>query len=195
MKWEMHENSLFAVLLRSAWWVSFAIGLAISAVGATALPAQWRVFGFVTGAPFLVIGCIAAWRQFRQPSSGRVERTLAAVRTLSWSDFAAALEEGFRRDGYAVSRVDGPAADFELRKEWRTLLVAAKRWKVARTGVEPLRELSAARDAREAHECLYVATGDVTDQARSFAAQHRIRFVEGAELARLLPALGRARRG
>ena len=195
MKWEMHENSLFAVLLRSAWWVSFAIGLALSAVGATALPANWRVFGLVTGAPFLVIGCIAAWRQFRAPSTARVERTLAAVRALSWSDFAAALEDGFRRDGYAVSRVDGAAAaDFELKKEWRTLLVSGKRWKVARTGVEPLRELSAARDAREAHECLYVATGEVTDQARQFAAGHRIRFVDGAELARLLPALGRSRR-
>ena len=194
MKWEMHENSLFALLLRSAWWVSFAIGLAISAVGATALPANWRVFGLVTGAPFLVIGCIAAWRQLRAPSTARVERTLVAARQLSWADFAAALEDGFRRDGYAVSRVDGAIADFEIKKEWRTLLVSGKRWKVARTGVEPLRELSAVRDAREAHECLYVATGEVTDQARRFAAGHRIRFVDGAELARLLPALGRSRR-
>lgn len=193
MKWEMHENSLFAILLRSAWWVSFAIGVAIAVVGATALPPTWRVVGALTGLPFLVIGCIAAWRQFQAPSGKRVDRTLEAVRALSWHDFAAALEEGFKRDGYAVSRVDG-AADFELRKEWRTLLVAAKRWKVTRTGVEPLRELSAAREAQDAHECLYVATGEVTDQAQRFAAAHRIRFVGGAELARLLPAQGRARR-
>lgn len=193
MKWEMHENSLFAILLRSAWWVSFAIGLVIAVVGATALPPTWRVVGALAGLPFLVIGCIAAWRQWQAPSGKRVERTLDAVRALAWSDFADALEEGFRRDGYAVSRVGG-AADFELKKEWRTLLVAAKRWKVARTGIEPLRELSTAREAQDAHECLYVATGDVTDQAQRFAAAHRIRFVGGAELARLLPALGRARR-
>lgn len=194
MKWEMHENSLFAILLRSAWWVSFAIGLAIAAVGATALPPTWRMVGVLSGLPFLVIGCIAAWRQFRAPSGRRVERTLDAVRGLPWQDFAAALEEGFRRDGYAVSRVGG-AADLELRKEWRTLLVAAKRWKVARTGVEPLRELAAAREAQDAHECLYVATGEVTEQAQRYAAANGIRFVGGAELARLLPALGRARRG
>ncbi len=192
MKWEMHENSLFAILLRSAWWVSFAIGLAIAVVGATALPPTWRVVGALSGLPFLVIGCVAAWRQLRAPSGKRVERTLEAVRALPWTDFATALEDGFRRDGYAVSRVAG-AADLELKKEWRTLLVAAKRWKVARTGIEPLRELSAAREAQDAHECLYVATGEVTEQAQRYAAAHRIRFVGGAELARLLPALGRAR--
>ncbi len=192
MKWEMHENSLFAILLRSAWWVSFAIGLAIAVVGATALPPTWRVVGALAGLPFLVIGCVAAWRQLRAPSGRRVERTLEAVRALPWTDFAAALEDGFRRDGYAVSRVAG-AADLELKKEWRTLLVAAKRWKVARTGIEPLRDLSAAREAQDAHECLYVATGEVTEQAQRYAAAHRIRFVGGAELARLLPALGRAR--
>jgi restriction system protein len=192
MKWEMNENSLFAILLRSAWWISFAIGLAIAAVGATAMPANWRVFGIVMGLPFLVIGCIAAWRQWRAPSSARVERTLSAVRAMSWSDFAGALEDAYRRDGYAVSRVDGAAADFELRKEWRTLLVSGKRWKVARTGIEPLRDLHAARVARDAHEGLYVATGEVTDNARKFAADHRIRVVDGAELARLMPAAGRA---
>ncbi|MFO1396774.1 MAG: restriction endonuclease [Burkholderiales bacterium] len=193
MKWEMHENSLFAILLRSAWWVSFAIGLAVSLVGATALPPTWRVVGVVTGLPFIVIGCIAAWRQLRAPSGKRVERTLESVRTLSWPDFAAALEEGFARDGYTVARGTG-AADLELKKEWRTVLVTAKRWKVARTGIEPLRELAAAREAQEAHECLYVATGEVTDQAQRYAAANRIRFVGGAELARLLPALGRAPR-
>lgn len=193
MKWEMHENSLFAILLRSAWWVSVAIGVLLAVVGATALPPTWRVVGSLTGLPFLVIGGIAAWRQLRAPSGRRVERTVDAVRALPWADFATALEEGFRRDGFAVTRASG-AADLEIRKEWRTLLVAAKRWKVARTGIEPLRDLAAARDAQEAHECLYVTTGEVTEQAQRFAAAHRIRFVGGAELARLLPALGRARR-
>lgn len=191
MKWEMHENSLFAILLRSAWWMSVGIGVAIAGVAAATLPPAWRVVGVLTGLPFLVIGGIAAWRQLRAPSGKRIDRTLAAVRALSWTDFADALEEGFRRDGYQVSRDQG-AADFELRKEWRTVLVGARRWKVARAGVEPLRELVAAREARDAHECLYVATGEVSEQASRYAAANRIRFIDGAELARLLPALGRA---
>jgi restriction system protein len=147
--------------------------------------------GVVMGLPFIGIGCMAAWRQLQAPSSARIERTLAAVRAMSWNDFASALEDAYRRDGYVVSRVDGAGADFELKKDWRTLLVSGKRWKVARTGVEPLRDLHAARVARDAHACLYVVTGDVTDNARQFADDHKITLVGGAELARLMPAAGR----
>ena len=34
MKWQMNENSLFAVLLRSPWWISFAIAGALADLGA-----------------------------------------------------------------------------------------------------------------------------------------------------------------
>jgi restriction system protein len=105
---------------------------------------------------------------------------------MQWGDFSAAIEDAFRRDGYAVSRLNGAAADFEMTKAGRVSLVSCKRWKVARTGIEPLRELDAARRAREAHECVYVAAGEVTDNARAFAAQKNIRLAQGAELARLL---------
>ena len=29
MKLRMHENSLFAILLRSRWWISFAVGFGL----------------------------------------------------------------------------------------------------------------------------------------------------------------------
>ena len=66
-----------------------------------------------------------------------------------------------------------------------------KRWKAARTGVEPLRDLDAARGERGAHECIYVATGEFTDGARTFAGDKKIRVLHTAELAKLLPRLGR----
>jgi restriction system protein len=142
--------------------------------------------------PFIVIGCIAGWRQLRRPSAKRVAKTLEALREMSWGDFADALEDGFRREGYTVSRLAGPAADFELTRAGRTALVACKRWKVARTGVDPLRELDAATRARAAHESIYVATGEITDGALKFARDNRIRVVHGDELAKLLPQVGRA---
>ncbi len=191
MKWQMNENSLFAVLLRSSWWISFAIAAALSALAITLLPEKYRMFGIVTGGPFLVIGCIAAWKQLRAPSSGRIEKTLAAVGAMSWIDFARAIEMAYRREGFEVSAVSGGAADFEIKKEWRTALVSCKRWKVARTGVEPLRDLHAAKEAREAQDCIYVAIGEVSDNAREFAVKHAIKLVGGPELARLLPAAGR----
>jgi restriction system protein len=62
---------------------------------------------------------------------------------------------------------------------------------VARTGVEPLRDLKAAKDLREAHDCVYITIGEITDNARQFALENRILMVGGAELARLLPRVGR----
>lgn len=195
MKWQMNENSLFAILLRSPWWMSFAIAGALAAAGIALLPEQYRVFAVVTGAPFLVIGVIAAWKQWQAPSGARIERTLENVRAMSWIDFARALETAYRADGYEVSAVRAPAADFTIRKEWRTALVSCKRWKAARTGIEPLRDLHAAKEAHAAHECIYIAIGDVSDNARAFAVKHAIRLVGAAELAQLLPAAGRAAKG
>ncbi|HET9977582.1 MAG TPA: restriction endonuclease, partial [Burkholderiaceae bacterium] len=63
MKLKMAENSLFAVLLRSPWWVSTAIGVALGALGVALLPESWRVAAALSGFPFLVIGAMAAWRQ------------------------------------------------------------------------------------------------------------------------------------
>jgi len=192
MKFRMHENSLFAILLRSPWWISIAIAAGIATVAALLVPPVYAAFA---GLPFLVIGGIAAWRQLRAPSAARIERTLEAVRAMSWGDFSGALEDAFRRDGYAVSRFDGAAADFVMTKAGRTSLVACKRWKAARTGVEPLRDLDAVRRERDMHECIYVATGELTDGASAFASEKKIRVMHVAELARLLPRAGREKRG
>jgi restriction system protein len=187
---KMHENSLFAVLLRSPWWISLLVALATGVASRFVLvkfdmPELYAIF---VALPFLVIGSVAGWQQLRAPSAARVAGTLESLRGLSWDEFSAALEDAFRRDGYSVSRPGTPGADLELTKAGRVSLIGAKRWKVARTGIEPLRELDAARNAREAHECIYVAAGEITDKARSFAAEKRIRLLHDAELANLFPA-------
>ena len=188
MNLRMHENSLFAVLLRSPWWISVAIAAVVVVVARLFLP---DAYAFFVGLPFLVIGIYAGWRQLRAPSAGRVAETLEAVRAMSWADFSGAIEEAFRRDGYGVTRLDGGEADFELTKAGQTSLVGCKRWKVARTGVEPLRDLDAARRAREANECIYIAAGAVTDNARALAAEKKIRLLDGAELVKLLASRAR----
>ena len=194
MQWRLNENSLFAILLRSPWWISVAIACAVTAIALALLPEAYRIFGAVTGLPFLVIGCIAAWKQWQAPSSARIDRTLAAVRAMSWAEFSRVMESAYRRQGYGVSAISGSAADFEITKEGRTALVHCKRWKVARTGVDTLSELHAMKEARNAHECIYVAAGEITDNARVFAAKHGIKLVGGAELARLLPGEGSGRK-
>lgn len=146
-----------------------------------------EIYAIFVALPFIVIGSVAAWRQLRVPSAEQVGATLESLRTLSWDAFSSALEDAYRRDGYGVARLaDG--ADFELTKAGRVSLVGCKRWKVARAGVEPLRELDAARQARNAHECIFVTTGEITATARAFAAANNVRLPDGAGLATLLPA-------
>ena len=48
------------------------------------------------------------------------------------------------------------------------------------------RDLDTLKVAREADEAIYVAIGGITDKARRYAAEHRIRLIEGAALAQLL---------
>jgi restriction system protein len=191
MKLRPSENSLFAVLMRSPWWISFAIAAALALAAAMLLPERYALAGALGGTPFIVVGAIAAWRQLRAPSASRVASTLEVLGNLSWREFSTALEDALRRDGYAVTRLPGTPADFEVVKAGRTALVGCKRWKAASTGVEPLRELHRATVARDAQEGIYVAVGGVTDNARHFATENRIRILQGTELAQMLRGVGR----
>ncbi len=193
MKLEMAKNSLFAILLRSPWWMSAGIAMAVAALAYLVLPSAYAPYGAFGATPFLVIAAIAGWKALRAPSATRVAAALERVGGMSWNEFSTVLEQAFRDEGYAVRRLALPQADFELTREARVTLVSCKRWKVARTGVEPLRSLSEAAQAREAHESMYVAAGEFTDNATTFAAAKRIRLVHGADLARMLPGAGRAK--
>lgn len=182
----MAEKSLFAILLRSPWWISFAIAVAFGLASKALLPAQYFVFGALGGLPFAVIGVIAAWKQFSAPSTAHVEDTLAQLEAMTWRDFSAAVEQAFVREGYAVRRLDGAVADFVLVKAGHTTLLGCKRWKAAHLGIEPFQGLQAALGAHQADSALCIATGQVTEKARQFAAEHQIRVLQGTELAQLL---------
>lgn len=184
MKWKMAENSLFAILLRAPWYVSVLVSLGVFGLVRLFLPWSYALFGTL---PFIVIALVALWRQLRRPSASKVAAGLEALRALGWDEFSRLLEEGFRREGFVVKRVSG-AADFELEKAGRVSLVSAKRWKAAVTGIEPLKELIAAGEKREAGECVYVLAGDLSANARQFATDKAVRLVEGAGLAALAKA-------
>ena len=182
MKWQLHENSLFAVLLRSPWWVSLLIAAALAALLRIFLPIEFAIFG---GLPFAVISMVVLWRQIRRPSAKRIAKALENARALPANEFCAALEEGYRRRGFGVRRGEG-AADLVLTHKGLVTLVGCRRWKAARTGVEPLREFEAATRESGAHKRVYVATGEVSDTAREFAAKNGIGLVQGEELTTLL---------
>lgn len=191
MKFKMAKNSLFAVLLRSPWWVSVGVAALAALASAALLPAAYVPYGVFGTMPFIVTAAISGWRQWRVPSDTQVQATLASVGSMPWPSFADKLEQAWRRDGHAVERLARRDADFELTKAGRTSLVSCKRWKAARTGIEPLRELHAAQLAREAAESIYVTVGDLSDNAREFARDKGIRVLQGMELAQLLRDVAR----
>jgi restriction system protein len=182
----MSEKSLFAVLLRSPWWVSFAVAAAVGVACYHLFPARFATVGALSGLPFAVIGVIAAVKQWGKPSAARLEATLAAAATLSARDFTDALEAAYKQDGCGVTRLSSAGADLSITKAGRLALVSCKRWKAATHGVEPLRELATAMDAQDAGRGIYVALNPPGDAALQFASKNSIRVLQGNELAMLL---------
>ena len=188
MKLQMSKNSLFAILLRAPWWISAAIAVALGLLAWVLLPQAYRVVGAFSGFPFAVLAAMAAWRQRHEPSAAKVAQATEALGTMSWPAFADLLEQAFKRDGFALQRCSG-GADFDLERKGRRMLVCARRWKTARTGLEPLRALQTERDKSDAPDALYISLGALSDGAQRFAAQHRIAVWQAAELAQQLRGL------
>ena len=184
MKFKMSEKSLFAVLLRSPWWISFVLVAVIALAAGALLPKEYAGVGMLGGFPFFVIGCMAMWRQRNLPSAAELEKGMSMLSSMGWRDFSALLETAFTRQGYAVKHLNG-AADMQLEKKGVLTVVSAKRWKAAALGVESLRELVAARDALEARNCVCITLGQVSAKANEFAEQNRITLISDADLVAL----------
>jgi restriction system protein len=162
--------------------VSLLVATGIFGLARLVLPLVYAVF---TGVPFLGIAAYVAWKQLKAPSEAQVAKKLELIRAMASEEFTRALEEGFRREGWAIERLKGAAADLEMTRG-RTALVACRRYKAANTGVDPLRELEELRRARKADECVYVTAGALSEQARGYARERNVRIVEGAALAALV---------
>jgi restriction system protein len=180
---QMAKRSLFSILSHQPWWVSVLIAAALYMVVRQFMPDYAAAASTL---PFLGIAGYAGWRQSRVLSPKRTGEALAAIRAMSWQEFAAIMATGFRSEGYAVAALASGTADFRLSRDGRVALASCKRWKVAQTGIESLRELIQAREADGAQEFIYVAAGDLSPNARQFAAEHQIRLLCDAELAQFL---------
>jgi len=188
---KMSDRSLFAVLLRSPWWISFAVAAAVGFACYSLFPARFAAVGAVSGLPFAVIGVMAAWRQWQAPSPAKIDATLQTLAALPGRDFVTALERAYVADGYTVTRFKGSGADWIISKGSRSALVSHQRWKAANHGVEPLRELSAALASPvgdDVGQGIYIALNAPSDAARQFAAKSSLRIVTGTELALLMQA-------
>lgn len=186
MKFKMAKNSVFALLLRSPWWISGGIAVIIALIAWAALPRRYAAYGVFSGMPFLIVSIIACAKQWGKPSKARVAEILQVVRAMSWRDFSVEIERALLRDGFEVTRIDKPDADFSITSGGRTALVSCKRWKAASNGIEPLRDLHKAVQASGAQDSFYITAGEFTPNAMQFAVDNKMRLVHGAGLAKLL---------
>lgn len=183
----MSENSLFALLLRSPWWISFVLVACVALISKALLPSEYFIYGALGGFPIFVVGCIAAWRQLRAPSAAKVQTMLDQTQAMPWAKFSQALTRAWAGQGYGVNAPSKGAVDLRLTRNGQTTLVSAKRWKAATHGVEPLRELYSAMQAENAQGGIYVAgQGTVSETAALFARDHGITILQGPALAVLL---------
>jgi hypothetical protein len=168
MNWKLNDNSFSQFLLRSSWWLSFAIGAAASAVAIALLPEPYRAFGAMTGLPFFVIGMHRAWKQWRcrEVADRRDARGGSAM---TWPEFSREIE-ALATHGVFSNGVPERVARTSKLSEKGAALVHCKRWKVARI-----------RDRRSPSSCVdgsgkrarmhFVSAGEISDNARAFAGQ------------------------
>ena len=181
---KMSQNSLFAILLRSHWWISLVVALFIVLLARLVVPEAYASYALSFAVPFVVIAAIAAWKQRHVPGEAQVRALVERVSPMGWAEFSALLEDAYRRQGGTVTRVEG-GADLLVERSRRLSVVAARRWKAASHGLPALRELVAERERRGAHEALYVALNPLSDKGLLYAREYGVVVVDAAALASL----------
>lgn len=183
MAFKMSEKSLFAILLRSAWWYSVVIGLVLIAISLILFGGKYVLLGIFTAMPFFVIAGIAGYRQSKQPSQKRVQEVYELTRKMTAEQIASKIATSYTDVRYDSEPFKGNAADLELTRGNRKILLCSKRFKVGNTGVEPLKKLVSAGENVEATGYLYVALGDISSAAIEYANQNDIELIQTTRLA------------
>lgn len=119
-----------------------------------------------------------------------------ATPDLDWREFESVIQEAFRRQGYlAVETQTGADGgyDIALRKDGKLYLVQCKHWKAQKVGVSPVRELFGVIAARGAAGGFFVTSGYYTEDAKAFAAQTKLKLIDGPMFKKLIAQLARSK--
>lgn len=182
----MAENSVFAILLRSSWWISVVVGAIIVVLCLALLPKDIRFVGAAGSLPFLVIGAMAAKRQWNQPNASATQALLAQASTMPSRDLQSWLSRAWQAEGYTVTPLQQAHADLQLARQGQTTLVQTKRSKAGVHGIEPLRALHEAASQTGAASVYVLLQGELSENARLFARDQKIVVLQNLELATLL---------
>ena len=183
MALRMAQNSLFAVLLRSPWWYSVLIAFFLVAISLVLVGGRYLIFGLTVALPFIGIAVYSVYNQLQRPGKKRVLEVEQAARKMSVGELARKIAGNYEKINFDVVAFKGDAAELELERGRHKFLLSCKRFKAANNGIEPLKKLVSAGDKNEATGYLYVALGEVTDNARVFAKENEIELIQAEALA------------
>ena len=183
MKFNFKENSLFAILLRSPWWYSFAIAMVLSLIASAMLPSNLKIAGAFGSFPFVIIGVMAFRRQARLPKAATVQLTLEHLQRVDWARLAPQLQNALTQHGYRVEPSPHPGADFMLHKDGHSTLLLARRFKSAQTGVEPLQALQDAAQQAGISKTAVLTVGGLSQKAAQFATRQGTQIWQAKDVA------------
>ncbi|MBX2883163.1 MAG: restriction endonuclease [Granulosicoccus sp.] len=183
MAFKMAEGSLFAVLMRSPWWYSVLIGLSIIVISLALIGGNYGILFTALSLPFFVVAGLSAHKQSKLPSQKRMLEVIEEARTMSAIQIADKIAETYTKVRFDRELFKGKAAELELIRGNRKILLCSKRFKAANTGIEPLKQLVAAGEKVEATGYLYVVLGELSANAISYANENDIELVQSDRLA------------
>ena len=189
MKWKMSDRSLFAVLLRSPWWISMVLAAALALAASALLPEAYKSVGALSCFPFVVVGVIAAWRQRANLSPEQAQALQSELAAMNWRAFSQLLQQAYALQGYEVSAVPNSVMDLKLKRQGQTTVVCAKRWKAAAWGQESLHALVDERATLDATHLVCVSLQDIPPGLKKFAQQHGVTWLSGQSLWALVAPL------
>lgn len=123
------------------------------------------------------------------------EITITLLQELEWKRFEQVTEAYFERTGWRTNPArigaDG-GVDIHLFRPTESNIAAVvqcKAWTSYKVGVKPVRELFGVMAAESVSEGYFVASGDYTEEARSFAHGKTLTLIDGGDLVERIRAL------
>jgi restriction system protein len=178
----MAKQTLFEILSRQPWWITLLVAVAIFWISYAIFP---PIAPFMA-LPFVLLAGYVAFKQLRSGSPTGAYERLQELREMSWESFSAAINEAYRRRGYAVTPAKASGYDFRLVKDGQTTLLQCRRWKVNQVGEAPVRELARAVEKSDASRGICLTGGDFSAPARKLAQSEPVTLLSGGELVELV---------
>lgn len=180
--WFSTGIACFSLLRLLAWSHFSAEAPAHLTFARIAAAAAWLLLGMM-----LLLALKAAWNENQRAAWLRRQRSIEAIRRLSWQEFECLIADLYAHQGFHVDLVGQGGADggvdVILRRHRKELvLVQCKHWKSNRVSVTVVREMLGLAVHHQATAVIIICCEGFTKDARAFARDKQIQLVDGAAL-------------